>query len=159
MLIASWAGTGFTKGLKSKICLKSKIKVLNVKNLTKFILRQNGIHKRSKTKFFINFDFTLRPLQGRLKAILKYSYPCVYNLPFVMPTKNIHWGSILPIKVIYVEFSRNLHRSIPINFHMLPHCAKNIVIKMADLQLNTKITIFLFFTITIYYFYIILQKA
>ena len=33
-------GVGFTKGLKSKICLKSKLKVLNVKNFV-MKLKQN----------------------------------------------------------------------------------------------------------------------
>ena len=54
----------------------------------------------------------------------------IYILPFVMPTKNILWGYILPIKVISVDCNRNLHHLITY-FNMLPSCGKNIVIKMA----------------------------
>ena len=118
-------GVGFTKGLKSKICLKSKIKVLNVK---KFVvkLRQNlcldkmGFTKGLRKKFVLSFILTLRLLQGRLKSFLKYFIACLYILPFVMPTK-IHcilWGSIFPIKMISVDYNRNLHGSISNKF---PH--------------------------------------
>ena len=54
-------------------------------------------------KFVLDFVITLRPLQGRLKSFLKYSITCIYILPFVMPTKSILSGSILPIKVISVD--------------------------------------------------------
>ena len=63
-------GAGFTKGLKSKICLKSKIKVLIVKNFV-IKLRQNlcldkmGFTKGLRQNFVLSFVLTLRPLQGR----------------------------------------------------------------------------------------------
>ena len=102
------SGAGFTKGLKSKICLKSKIKVLTVKNFV-IKLRQNscldkmGFIKGLRQNFVSSFVLTLRPLQGRFKSFLKYSIACFYILPFVMPTKNILWASILPIKVFFVD--------------------------------------------------------
>ena len=63
-------------------------------------------------KFVLDFVITLRPLQGRLKSFLKYSIAYIYILPFVMPTKNILYGSILSIKVISVDCNRNLHHLI-----------------------------------------------
>ena len=93
-----------------------------------------GFTKGLRQKFVVDFVITLRPLQGRLKSFLKYSIACIYVLPFVMPTKNILWGYILPIKVISVDCNRNLHYLITSKFPHLPSCGKNIVIKMADSQ-------------------------
>ena len=105
-------GVGFTKGLKSKICLKSKIKVLNFKNFVKKLRQNLCLDKMRFTKglrqsFVLIFVLALRAVQGRLKSFLKYSIACIYILPFVMPTKNILWGCILPIKVISVDCNRN----------------------------------------------------
>ena len=75
-----------------------------------------GFTKGLRQKFILDFVITLRPLQGRLKTILKYSIACIYILPFVMPTKYILWGSILPIKVISVDCNRNLHPLITSKF-------------------------------------------
>ena len=64
-------GAGFTKGLK--ICLKSKIKVLNVKNFV-MKLRQSlcldkmGFAKGLRQNFVFSFVLILRPLHGRLKS-------------------------------------------------------------------------------------------
>ena len=93
-----------------------------------------GFTKGLGQKFVLDFVITLRPLQGRIKSFLKYSIACIYILPFVMKTTYILWGSILPIEVISVVCNRNLHHSITYKFHILPSCAKNIVIKMADSQ-------------------------
>ena len=71
-----------------------------------------GFTKGLRQKFILDVVITLRPLQGRLKSFLKYSIACIYILPFVMPTKYILWGSILPIKVISVDCNRNLHHLI-----------------------------------------------
>ena len=68
-----------------------------------------GFTKGLRQKFVLDLVITLRPLQGRLKSFFKYSIACIYILPFVMPTKNILWGSILTIKVISVDCNRNLH--------------------------------------------------
>ena len=62
-----------------------------------------GFTKGLRQKFVLDFVITLRPLQGRLKSFFKYSIACIYILPFVMPTKNILWASILPIKVLFVN--------------------------------------------------------
>ena len=70
---------------------------------TFFCLDNMGFTKGLRQKFDLDFVITLRPLQGRLKSFLKYSIACIYILPFVMPTKNILWGFILPIKVISVD--------------------------------------------------------
>ena len=77
-----------------------------------------GFTKGLRQKFVLDFVITLRPLQGRLKTILKYSIACIYILPFVMPTKYILWGSILPIKVFSVDCNKNLHHLITSKF---PH--------------------------------------
>ena len=79
-----------------------------------------GFTKGLRQKFVLDIVITLRPLQGRLKTILKYSiaYTSIYILPFVMPTKNILWGSILPIKVISVDCKKHLHHLITYKF---PH--------------------------------------
>ena len=66
-------GAGFTKGLKCKICLKYKIKVLNV-NTFVIKLRQNlCLDKMEFTKglrqnFVLRFVLTLRPVKGRLMS-------------------------------------------------------------------------------------------
>ena len=101
---------------------------------TFFCLDKMGFTKGLRQKFVLDFVITLRPLQGRLRSFLKYSIACTYILPFVMKTAYILWGSILPVEVISVDCNRNLHHLIPINFHILPSCGKNIVIKMADSQ-------------------------
>ena len=67
-----------------------------------------GFIKRLRENFVLSFVLTLRPLHGSLKPFLKYSIACIYILPFVMPTKNILWISIFPIKVISVQCNRNL---------------------------------------------------
>ena len=77
-----------------------------------------GFTKGLRQKFVLDFVITLRPLQGRLKSFLKYSIACIYILPFVMPTKNELWGSILTIKVISVDSNRDLHNLITYKF---PH--------------------------------------
>ena len=77
-----------------------------------------GFTKGLRQKFVLDFVITLRPLQGRLKSFLKYSIACIYILPFVTPTKNILWVSILPIKVISVDCNRNLDNLITYKF---PH--------------------------------------
>ena len=61
--IGDYSRVGFTKGLTSKICLKSKMKVLNVKNFV-IKLRQNlcldkmGFTKVYFIKFCLNFKTT-----------------------------------------------------------------------------------------------------
>ena len=77
-----------------------------------------GFTKGLGQNFVLDFVITLRPLQGRLKSFLKYSIACICILSFVMPTNNILWGSILPIKVISVDCNRNLHHLITYKF---PH--------------------------------------
>ena len=99
------------------MCLKSKIKVLNVKNFVKK-LRQNicldkmGCIKGLRHNFVLSFVLTLRPLQCRLKSFFIYSIAYIYILNFVMLAKNILRGSILPIKVIFMNCNRNLQHSI-----------------------------------------------
>ena len=85
---------------------------------TFFCLDKMGFTKSLRQKFVLDFVITLRQLQGRLKSFLKYSIACIYILPFAMPTKNMLWGSILPIKVISVDCNRNLHHLITYKF---PH--------------------------------------
>ena len=77
-----------------------------------------GFTKGLRQKFVLDFGITLIPLQGRLKSFLKYSIACIYILPFVMLTRNILWGLILPIKVISMDCNRNLHHLITYKF---PH--------------------------------------
>ena len=77
-----------------------------------------GFTKGIRHKFVLDFVITLSPLQGRLKSFLKYSIACIYILPFDMPTKYILWGSMLPIKVISVDYNRNLRHLITYKF---PH--------------------------------------
>ena len=129
------------------ICLKSKIKVLDIKNFViklrqKLCLDKTEFIKVLRQNFVLSFVLILRPLLGNLKSFLKYSIACIYILPFVMPAQNILWGSILPIKVIYVHCNRNLHHSVSYKFTHLPPCSKNIVIEMAASESKTKITIF-----------------
>ena len=59
---------------------------------------------------------------------------CIYILPFLMPTKYILWGSILPMKVISVDCNKNLHNLFTYKFLHLSSCGKNNFIKMADSQ-------------------------
>ena len=75
-----------------------------------------GFTKGLRQKFVLDFLITLRSLQDRLNSFLKYSIAFIYILPFVMPTKNILWRSILPIKVISVDCNRNLHHLITYKF-------------------------------------------
>ena len=75
-----------------------------------------GFTKGLRRKFVLDFVITLRPLHNRFKSFLKYSIACIYILPFVMPTKNMLWESILPIKVISVDCNRNLHHLITYKF-------------------------------------------
>ena len=77
-----------------------------------------GFTKGLRQKFVLDFVIALRPLQGRLKSFLKYSIACIYILPFVMPTENILWRSILAVKVISVDCNKNLHYLITYKF---PH--------------------------------------
>ena len=83
---------------------------------TFFCLDKMGFTKGLRQKFVLDFVIALRPLQGSLKSFLKYSIAYISILPFIMPTKNILWGSILPIKVISVDCNRNLRDLITYKF-------------------------------------------
>ena len=93
-----------------------------------------GFTKGLRQKFVLDFVQTLRLLQGSLKSFLKYSIASIYILPFVMKTKNILWGSMLPTKVISVDCNRNSHNLITYKFPYYLLVVKDIVIKMADSQ-------------------------
>ena len=113
----------------SKNCHSFKRKVSTVQEFchkvkTFFCLDKMGFTKGLRQKFVLYFVITLRPLPGRLKSFLKYSITYIYILPFVMLTKNILRGSILPIKVISVDCNRNLQHLITYKF---PHfCGKKL---------------------------------
>ena len=77
-----------------------------------------GFTKDLRQKLVLDFVIILRPLQVRLKSFLKYPIACIYILPIVMPATYILWGSILPIKVIFVDCNRNLRHLITYKF---PH--------------------------------------
>ena len=116
-----FSGVGFTKGLKSKICLKSKIKVLNVKNFVikwrqSLCLDKMGFIKGLRQNVVLISVLTFWPLQGRLKSFSKYSIACIYILPFAMPPKYT-MGIYTSYKIIfYVDCNRNLHCSISYKF-------------------------------------------
>ena len=74
------------------------------------------VTKGLRQKVVLDFVITLRPLQDRLKSFFKYSIACIYILPFVMPTKYILLGSILPINIISGDCNRNLHHLITYKF-------------------------------------------
>ena len=115
-----FAGPGFTKRLRQKIVITLKRKVLTVQGffmkLSLFCFDKMGFTKGLRQKFVLDFVITLRPLQGRLKLFFKYSIACIYILPFVMPTKYMLWGSILRIKVIWINLGVGVNRYTGVNW-------------------------------------------